>query len=158
MVRFSLFTLALVAAAPLSAQVTAPASGAAQSVPRAKVVANAEAEFARVDANKDGQMSRVEIETFQRASATARTTARNKALFAELDSDKNGQISALEFAKASPTPKVDASAVLRIDSNKDGQISLAEHRSATLDTFTKIDTNKDGSLTAAEVQALAAAQ
>ena len=123
-----------------------------------RVMTNADAEFARVDTNKDGQMSRVEIETFQRASATARTTARNKALFAELDSDKNGQISALEFAKASPTPKVDASAVLRIDTNKDGQISLAEHRSATLDTFTKIDTNKDGSLTAAEVQALAAAQ
>ena len=158
MVRSTLFILALVAAAPLSAQVTAPASGAVQSVPRAKVVANAEAEFARVDINKDGQMSRVEIETFQRASAMARTTARNKELFAELDSDKNGQISAVEFAKATPTPKVDASGVLSIDSNKDGQVSLAEHRSATLATFTKIDTNKDGALTAVEVQALAAAR
>ena len=110
MVRIALFALALVAAAPLSAQ----AGGATRSVPRAKVVANAEAEFARVDANKDGQMSRVEIETFQRTSATAKLTARNKAMFAELDSDKSGQISAAEFAKATPTPKVDASEVLRV--------------------------------------------
>ena len=152
MVRFSLFTLALVAAAPLSAQVTAPASGAAQSVPRAKVVANAEAEFARVDANKDGQMSRTEIETYQRTSATARVTARNKALFAELDADKNGQLSAAEFAKLSSAPKADATNVLRVDTNKDGQLSLAEHRAAMLDTFNKIDANKDGLLTAAEVQ------
>ena len=69
------------------------------------MTANAEAEFARVDANKDGQMSRTEIENYQRTSATARITARNKALFAELDADKNGQISAVEFAKASPIPQ-----------------------------------------------------
>lgn len=162
MLRSSFFTLALVAAAPLSAQVAKPApppaSKGVETVARAAVVANAEAEFARVDTNKDGQMSRVEIESFQRASLTARATARNKALFAELDADKNGQISAAEFAKATPVPKPDATEVLRIDTNKDGQVSIAEHRSATIDTFTKIDTNKDGVLTAAEVQALATAR
>ena len=154
MVRLSLFTLALVAAAPLSAQ----AAGDAGSLPRAKVVANAEAEFARVDANKDGKMSRLEIENFQRASLTTRATARNKAMFAELDADKNGQISAVEFAKATPVPRVDATDVLRIDSDKDGAISLAEHRAATLETFTQVDANKDGILTQAEVQALATAR
>ena len=154
MVRLSLFTLALVAAAPLSAQAT----GAPQSLPRDKVVANAEAEFARVDANKDGKMSRLEIENFQRAGLTARATARNKAMFAELDADKNGSISAAEFAKATPVPRADATDVLRIDTDKDGQISLAEHRTATLATFTQVDTNKDGILTAAEVQALATAR
>ena len=156
MVRFSLFTLALVAAAPLAAQtVAAPQAPAGPtSVTRAQVTANAEAEFARVDANKDGQMSRAEIENYQRISATARITARNKALFAELDADKNGQISAAEFAKASPVPKPDATYVLRINANKDGQVSLAEHRGAALETFVKIDTNKDGTLTAAEVRAL----
>lgn len=148
-----LFTVALLAAAPAFAQ-----PGGVTTVPRAKVVANAEAEFAKVDTNKDGQMSRAEIESFQRTSLTTRATARNTALFAELDSDKNGQLSAAEFAKAMPAPQVDASSVLRIDSNKDGQVSLAEHRAATLDTFTKIDTNKDGLLTAAEVQALTAAR
>ena len=150
MVRSTLFALALLASAPAFAQ----ASG--ESLPRAKFTANAEAEFARVDINKDGQMSRSEIETFQRTSFTARIAARNKAMFAELDSDKNGQISPAEFAKATPAPKVDASVVLRVDANKDGQVSLAEHRGAALDTFTKLDTNKDGTLTQAEVQALAA--
>lgn len=156
MVRVSLLSLALVAAAPLAAQAQAPAGPT--SITRAQVTANAEAEFKKVDANNDGQMSRAEIENFQRASATARITARNKALFAELDTDKNGQLSAAEFAKATPVPKPDASYVLRIDANKDGQISLAEHRGAAIDTFAKIDANKDGTLTAAEVQALARAQ
>src|SRR5688572_6108239 len=97
MVRLSLVAFGLAAAAPLAAQTTTAPS----TVSRAQMTANAEAEFARVDANKDGQMSRTEIENYQRTSATARITARNKALFAELDADKNGQISAVEFAKAS---------------------------------------------------------
>lgn len=154
MVRLSLFTLALVAAAPLAAQ----AGGGATSVSRAQVTANAEAEFTRVDANKDGQMTRIEIETFQRTSGMARATARNKALFGELDADKNGQISAVEFAKVIQAPDVDANVVLRIDANKDGKVSLAEHRGAALETFAKIDTNKDGALTAVEAQAFAKTQ
>ena len=147
MIRFALFAAAVAAAAPVAAQDT---------LPRAKAVANAEAEFAKVDVNKDGQMSRVEIENFQRTSVMTAARERNKAYFTELDADKNGQLSAAEFAKlSSGTPKVDASNVLRIDSNKDGQISLAEHRSATLETFVSVDTNKDGILTAAEVRAMA---
>ena len=107
MVRFSLFTLALVAAAPLAAQtVAAPQAPAGPtSVTRAQVTANAEAEFARVDADKNGQMSRAEIENYQRISATARITARNTALFADLDTDKNGQLSAAEFAKVGQVPQ-----------------------------------------------------
>ena len=153
MSRLSFLALALTAPAALSAQ-----AGSVQSVTRAKIVANAEAEFARVDTNKDGQMSRAEIEASQLALITARVDARNKALFAEVDTDKNGQISPAEFAKASPAPKPDATPILRIDTNKDGQISLAEHRNATIETFTKLDTNKDGVITAAEVRAAAQAR
>jgi Ca2+-binding EF-hand superfamily protein len=150
--RSTLFAAALMA----SAQTQAQAPAAPKTLPRAKVVADADAEFARVDTNKDGQMSRAEIETFQRATATAMITKRNAALFATLDTNKNGQISAAEFAKLNAVPiKVDPSNVLRIDTNKDGQISLAEHRTATLDTFTQFDTNKDGTLTEAEVKATA---
>ena len=151
MFRPTLFALALAVSAPAFAQ-----AGAVTTMPRAKFVSNSEADFARIDANKDGQMSRAEIETFQRTTATAMFTARNKAMFAQLDSDKNGQLSSAEFAKLMPEPKVDASNMLRIDTSKDGQISLAEHRAATLDVFTKIDTNKDGTVTAAEAQAATA--
>ncbi len=127
------------------------------SVTRAKVAADAEAEFKRVDTNKDGQMSRAEIETFQVAIATTMLAARNKEAFAALDADKSGQLSAAEFAKlSSGTPKVDAGPVLSIDTNKDGQVSLAEHRGAKLETFARFDANKDGTLTAAEVQAATA--
>ena len=154
MIRSTLFALALVASVPALAQTKAPVVSAAVSVTRAKVVADAEAEFARVDTNKNGQMSRAEIETFQRAAAAKIIAARNQAAFAVLDADKNGQISAAEFAKLNEAPvKVDPSSVLSIDSNKDGQISLAEHRGATLSTFTQFDANKDGTLTAAEVKA-----
>lgn len=150
--RPTLFVIALIGSAPALAQ------AGSETMPRAKFVSNSEADFARIDANKDGKMSRAEIETYQAASIATRVAARNKALFAELDSDKNGQISATEFAKATPAPKPDASNVLRMDSDKDGSISLAEHRSATLDVFTRIDTNKDGAITAAEAQAAAQAQ
>ena len=151
MFRPTLFTLALIAATPALAQT------AEKTMPRAEMVKNAEGEFARVDANKDGQMSRTEIETFQRAATMRMITERNQSIFTALDLDKNGQLSAVEFAKLSNTsPKIDISNVMRVDTNKDGQVSLAEHRTATLSTFTRFDTNKDGILTAAEVQANAA--
>ena len=142
-------------ATPLAAQTAKPTSATqVKSVAKADVMTNADAEFARVDTNKDGQMSRVEIENFQRASTTRMMATRNAAIFKALDADKNGSLTAVEFAKLSASaPKVDAAGVLRIDTSKDGQVSLAEHRAATLDTFTKIDANKDGMLTAAEVQA-----
>jgi Ca2+-binding EF-hand superfamily protein len=148
MIRPTLFALALVATAPLVAQPTA-----IKNIARAQVVANSEAEFVRVDANKDGMMTRAEIEGFLRTRAIEYGKTRNKEVFAALDADKNGQLSAVEFAKLnSGEPKVDATSVLRIDTNKDGKVSLAEHRAATLDTFTKLDANKDGMLTAEEVR------
>ncbi len=151
MFRPILFAVAMLASAPVLAQATGETT-----MPRAKLVANADAEFAKVDANKDGQMSRAEIESFQRSTLTARIAVRNKAVIAALDADKNGQLSAAEFAKINgDPPKPDASEVLKIDTNKDGQISLAEHRTATLATFDQVDSNKDGVLTAAEVQAMA---
>lgn len=154
MFRPTLFAVALLASAPALAQATTATTET--TMPRAKIVANAELEFGKVDANKDGQMSRPEIESFQRTTLTARISTRNKAVFTALDSDKNGQLSAAEFAKINgDPPKPDASEVLKIDTNKDGQISLAEHRTATTATFDQVDGNKDGVLTAAEVQAMA---
>lgn len=141
--------LIVAAASPLAAQ----AGG--QTIARAQWLAQAETEFGQVDTNKDGKMSRTEIETFQRAAAARMIAERNKQIFAALDADKNGQISAAEFAKLSnPNPKVDISNVMSVDSNKDGQVSLAEHKAATLQTFTAGDTNKDGTLTTAELEAL----
>ena len=146
MIRTTLFALALTTSAAAFAQ-----AGAIQSIPRAKVVANAEAEFKEVDANKDGQMTRAEIETFQLNSIMAAAAARNKAMFGELDTDKNGQLSATEFARlSSGKPKVDASGVLSIDTNKDGKISTEEYRAPMLAMFNSVDSNKDGTISAQE--------
>jgi Ca2+-binding EF-hand superfamily protein len=151
MFRTVSMTLALIAgAAPLAAQ------GAPQSITKDKWLGNAETEFARVDTNKDGQMSRAEIEVFQKAAAVRMIAERSQAVFAKLDADHNGQLSAAEFAKINNTdPKVDISNVMSVDTNKDGKISLAEHKAATLQTFTSVDANKDGILTEAEVDAMA---
>ena len=147
MIRTLFVTAAvLLTAAPAIAQ--APATG----MPRAKLQADADAEFKRVDTNNDGQMSVAEIELFQTARYTEQLNARTKQVFAQLDSDKNGQLSAAEFAKLNPPRKIDASSVLRIDANKDGKVSLAEHRGAALKTFDEFDTDKNGVLTQAEVE------
>ena len=148
MIRSTAMALALLASAPAFAQ------NEPKPLPRAMFIATAEAEFNKVDTNKDGQMSKLEIETFQRSSALAAADARSKAIFAALDADKNGQLSVTEFAKlTSKPPTVDAARVLKMDSNKDGKLSLAEHRTAALANFDRLDANKDGLVTAAELKA-----
>ncbi len=148
MIRSTALALALLASAPAFAQKEP------QPLPRAMFIANAEAEFNKVDTNKDGLMSKLEIETFQRSSALAAADARSKAVFAALDVDKNGQLSATEFAKlSSKPPAVDAARILKMDTNKDGKLSMAEHRSSALANFDRLDANKDGSVTVAELKA-----
>ena len=146
MIRTLLTTALLLSAAPALAQ--APSAG----MPRAKLQADAEAEFKRVDTNGDGQMSVAEIEKFQTARYAEQIAARAKQVFGQLDSDKNGQLSLAEFAKLNPPRKIDASSVLRIDANKDNKISLDEHRGAALKTFDQFDSDKNGILTQAEVE------
>jgi Ca2+-binding EF-hand superfamily protein len=145
----SIAALALVAV-PLAAQ-TPP-----KAITKTERLADADAEFKKVDTNGDGQMSRAEIQKFQNDAAARLVAARTKQMFTQLDSDRNGQLSAAEFDKLSnKSPQSDISGVMSIDSNKDGKISLAEHRAATLESFNQFDTNKDGQVTAAEYESVA---
>src|SRR5512139_2983621 len=135
-----------------------PAALAAQadtSLPRAQFITEMDAEFRKMDADKNGQLTRAEIEQFQKLQALAQAQARNQALFAQLDSDGNGQLSPAEFSKmSSPPPAANGQAVIaRMDGNRDGQVSLVAHRTATLSNFDRLDTNKDGIVTAAEMKA-----
>ena len=117
-----------------------------------------------VRADKNGILTRKEIEGFQRATASLIAKQRNTGLFQALDVDKNGQLSAVEFTglpmnvpQPNATPvlaQVDGRPLLaKLDSNKDGMISLIEHRAGKLSYFDQIDTDKDGVVTVAEMKA-----
>jgi len=151
--RTPIFQLSLLAAA-LAGPSALMAQAAAPDIPRTQFIATMDGEFKKVDADKDGQLTRVEIEQFQKATVLAQAQARSRALFTALDTDKNGQISATEFTRLPVNPpQVDASRLLGFDTNKDGKVSLIEHRAATLGNFDRLDTDKDGIVSVAEMKA-----
>lgn len=134
---------------PLLAQ--AAQSKADQPLARASFSITMDNAFRQIDANKDGQLTGVEIEQFQRAAAAAEIQARGSALFAQLDTDRNGQLSPAEFAKVPLTaPPPVATGLLKFDTNQDGKVSLLEHRTATLINFDRLDVDKDGFVSANE--------
>lgn len=140
--------------AALSGAAFAQASGES-NVPRTNYIATMDTEFRKMDADKNGQINRPEIESFERGVALGQARARALAKFAELDVDRNGQISPVEFAKLiTGSPVVDARPLIgKLDTNKDGQISLIEHRAGKLAYFDQIDSDKDGVVSAAEMKA-----
>jgi Ca2+-binding EF-hand superfamily protein len=145
----------IVAVLVLTTPCMAAAQAAAPSIPRTQFIADMDVQFRKMDADKNGQLTRTEIEQFQKLTAVAEAQARNRALFAQLDTDRNGQISPAEFAKAT-TPSTAANAqpmLARMDGNRDSQIDLIEHRTATLANFDRLDTDKNGIVTPAEMKA-----
>ena len=130
-------------------------AAAAQPIARATFIANMDAEFRKMDADKNGIVTRAELEGFERAISVLDIQRRNRALFARLDADRNGQISATEFARlqtAPPQPNVGPK-MAKFDVNKDQNIGLVEYRAGTLTNFDRLDTNKDGYVNAAEMRA-----
>lgn len=144
--------VAVLAQAPKRTPAQQPAGP--QPIVRTAFIAQMDAQFGKMDADKNGQLTRTEIEQFETEKALAEAQARNEALFDQLDLNKNGQLSAKEFAKLVTEPAaVSAQPLLsREDGNRDGQISLAEHRSATLANFDRLDADKDGVVSVAEMQ------
>ncbi len=126
-----------------------------ENVPRASFLVQMDQEFAKMDGDKNGKVTRAEIETFDRGTALAQARMRAQAKFAELDTDRNGQISPAEFAKLiTGVPPVDGRPLLgKLDTNKDGVLSLVEHRAGKLAYFDQIDTDKDGVVSVAEMKA-----
>lgn len=132
-----------------------PAGAQAVSVPRAAFIATMDAEFKQMDADKNGVLTRKEIEDFQRAVSVLAAQNRNRALFAALDKDHNGVLTPAEFA-ALPMQRAQPNAaplLAQVDANRDGQITQVEFRSGKLANFDRMDTDKDGVVTAAEMRA-----
>lgn len=145
----------LMTAALMAAFLATEAIGQNADVPRADFITIQDGEFRKMDADRDGVVTKAEIEAFQRIEAVASAQARNRQLFAQLDADRNGQISPDEFLKLNPpSPPANGQILLnQLDTNKDGKISLVEHRAGKLANFDRIDTDKDGVVTVAEMRA-----
>ena len=138
-------------AAPAALNAQAPGGS---DVPRATYLATMDAEFRKMDTDKNGMVTRSEVEAFQRAAAVAESQSRARQIFVQLDSDKNGQLSEAELARGvNPATAPDARPLFgQLDSNRDGRISLVEHRAGKLAYFDKIDLDKDGVVTIEEMR------
>ena len=145
----------MVAAAPAFGQPKPAAAAANQPLARTQFIADMDAEYRKMDADKNGQLTRIEIEQYQKLQAVAQASARNRAWFSQLDADKNGQLSPAEFGKmavASQPPN--ATPVLsQTDLNRDGRVTLVEYRTAKLANFDRMDADKDGIVTVPEMKA-----
>ena len=138
---------------------------------RAEVTAKVKEHFAKVDANKDGAITKEETEAFK----TARRAEGRDRKFAALDADKNGQISRQEF----DAPRGDHDGrdgrekghrwgghgyhggkgmmggrlFAKADANNDGKVTLSEATGKALEAFDRADANKDGTVTPEERRA-----
>jgi Ca2+-binding EF-hand superfamily protein len=138
------------AAAPAVQQ--KPAAAGKQPLSRAAFLSSVDSEFRKRDADKNGTVTRAELDAFERAVSVLKAQTQNRALFARLDADRNGHLSPAEFARlAAPRqPNVDAE-LARYDGNRDKAITLVEYRTGTLANFDRIDADKDGIATVAEM-------
>src|SRR6476620_9432235 len=134
--------LALVAApaVPVAGQATRspqPAPSQGQPLPRAQFLTNMDVEFKRMDADRDGALSKKEIEDYQTSQIIAAAEARKRALFAAMDSDHNGVLSPAEFMRLPSNERAPngAAMIQQFDANHDNRISQIEYRTRTLANF-----------------------
>ncbi len=152
--------LAAAAALPGIALAQEPATPAAKEekpVTRIAISDKLNADYADLDADKDGKATAEEINARLIKTAEADIEVLRKArdeAFAKLDTNSDGSVSKAEFEARAPLPKIkepDPKPFLdRFDADKDGAISQDEFRAPTLANFEKMDRNKDGTLSPAE--------
>lgn len=96
----------------------------------------------RFDANKDGQITRAEVE------------AAHAARLARFDADKDGALSPDEFRSmmAARLDEMAARGFARMDRNKDGKIGPDEQRHSPAPMFGRLDANWDGVVTTEELR------
>lgn len=142
-------------AQPTAAAKAGAKPGGPVPVPRATFIATMDSEFRKMDADKDGVLTKKEIEDYERAMSGVAIDDRRRALFNALDTDHNGLLTPQEFARLQlPAPPISADPMLgQADLNHDGTITLVEWRTAKLRNFDAMDTDKDGVVTPTEMKA-----
>ncbi|BBF68987.1 EF-hand domain-containing protein [Sphingomonas bisphenolicum] len=146
-------------------------------ISKAELTAGLEARFAKMDVDRDGQITQKDRDAMRQQRQDAR--------FAALDTDRNGQISKTEFV-AGHEARADKRQERRTeagkpgerdgrgwggrgghrrgpghggpgdgfgDANKDGAMTKAEFMARPIAMFDKADANKDGFVTAEEMKA-----
>lgn len=160
--RMTALALIAILAGPVAGQTKANESKAvqaaprqAQPIPRTTFRANMDKEFSQMDIDRDGSLTKKEIEQFQTSQIVAAAQARKRALFAAMDTDHNGVLSQDEFMRLPSNERAPNGAAMlqRFDTNRDGKISLIEYRAGTLVNFDRLDADKDGVVTPAEMKA-----
>lgn len=123
-------------------------------IPRASFITTMDSEFRKMDANKDGALTRQEIEAFQKATSLVAAQQRNAALFQALDRDRNGQLSASEFSglPMNVPQSNGAQELAQVDGNRDGKATIVEYRAGKLVNFDRMDADKDGVVSVAEMR------
>jgi Ca2+-binding EF-hand superfamily protein len=155
--------------APAGSAVRNAHTQVAKAQTRADVQAHVQRMFARLDANKDGFVTRDEASAarsqfaarMQHRDPQQRSAARAKA-FERLDVNRDGMISRAEFAAPRPHRMAMQHAGMHrgfggrmfemADANKDGRVSMGEAQQLALQHFNRADLNRDGVLTPQERQ------
>jgi hypothetical protein len=144
---------------PALAQKTPAQPQGPQAVTRNTYAGTIQTNFARMDSNHDGTITKAELGAEQQREldlVKSRLTQQMLAKFKQLDTNKDGQLTFQEFAAATPPLKAAETTdemLQSLDPNHDGKITLAEFRAIQLGRFDKADTNHDGTVTAAEARA-----
>jgi len=166
--------LAALIAVPAIAQMGERHARMTQPVTRAAVQTMVQTKFARVDANRDGFVTRDEA---QARAVQARGEVRAR-IFDRLDANKDGAISRAEFDAAAAAraehrgegrPAMRQARMMRrgggmhggmganmfdrLDGDKDGRVSLAEASARALAMFDRADADRNGTVTPEERQA-----
>lgn len=166
--KLILGTVAALAAiiVPAMAQMPERGGAMAKSMTRADVEARVKERFAKINADRNGSVTKSEID----GSRAAKMKERQDRHFAEMDANKDNMISRAEFdaghagrghagmkhggSKHAGRHGFGGGKMFdRNDANEDGTLSLSETMTKAMARFDAADTNKDGVMTPEERKA-----
>lgn len=163
-------TIAVLAVSPSLAQ---PAPMTMQPITRAGIAAMIQQHFALLDTNRDGFLTKAEMDagkTARHDRMAERKASRGDARFDRLDTNHDGAVTRQEFDAAHQATGdhghdgghrmgmmmhagMGGHMFEMADANKDGRVSLQEATNAALTYFDRADANHDGTLGPDEMRA-----